>query len=103
MNLRLFIFFSFFLGVLSLGCSQKKGERCQVDSDCEKGLYCAKPYGVEREWYYDGICCPRGKRCLPYGDAGVDAAKDALSDKTADKIPDKIPDKEKDIKEETKD
>jgi hypothetical protein len=60
------------LALLSPGCKQDEGERCQTDSDCGDGLTCCTPIPLE------GTCC-RGDEDAgtPSGEPGPDVAIDA--------------------------
>jgi hypothetical protein len=69
-----------FVGLLIAGCKQGKGERCQIEADCQTGLVCNQATNTCQETTGGGIdaTVPDG----PKSDAGVDAPTDAPRDAT---------------------
>jgi len=54
------------------GCKQGKGERCQVNADCQSGLVCSAATGTCSSGAMSGI----DATVPPQQDGGVDAPRD---------------------------
>ena len=83
------------LPLLSAGCSQEEGERCEVDKDCAEGLVCTLT--TQTSTQNNRVCRPRGAVVpTPTVDAGsqvldasaeVTTAVDAQSETRAEAAP----------------
>jgi hypothetical protein len=76
------------------GCSQGVGDRCEIDSDCESGLFCSGSTGAQSMGGM-GTCQPIGSGIAPPPpvDAGPDTGVDVApaSDGAADSATDTAP------------
>jgi hypothetical protein len=74
--------------LLATACAQASGEVCQLDGDCESGMYCCKPTAAEdTNPTVRGVCRASMEACIASRvmdsgtrDAQVDSGSDAGSD-----------------------
>jgi hypothetical protein len=73
-----------FVGLLIVGCKQGKGERCQIDTDCQSPLTCNVATMACQGPTSGDVDARVPDAPKSINDAGVDATSDAASDAPRD-------------------